>query len=312
MSRSSFEAQDADEANVLRRLSSLVLSVGLVAACIGDAALALQLTVLNSGRVRSSAGAVLSAGPARRAMVRRVAAEITRRAPAASVLSPKQLDQVASAAVRDPRFVTAFGDALVAVHKHTFNGARDPVVLTPEPVTAAVRDAMAASAPELGPALPPSSELTVDIDASSVPDLEVVGRGINAATAVGLSLFFASTVIGIAGAIRRRRAVARVARWAVGIGISNVVALWFVPRFMLAAFGPWPDVAAAFLRATAMPLVLASALMAAAGGATLSLVHRLDASAGRRARTAAMADLARRTSWRPPALERTPRRRPSP
>ena len=194
MSRSSFEAEDADEANVVRRLSSLVLSVGLVAACIGDAAIALQLTVLNSGRVRSSAGAVLSAGPARRAMVRRVAAEITRRAPAASVLSPKQLDQVASAAVRDPRFVAAFGDALVAVHKHTFNGARDPVVLTPEPVTAAVRDAMAASAPELGPALPPSSELTVDIDASSVPDLEAVGRGINAATGVGLA--FLLNVVG--------------------------------------------------------------------------------------------------------------------
>jgi hypothetical protein len=291
-------------------MSSLVLTVGLVAACAGSAALACHVTALDAGRARASAPSVLRTGPVRRAMSERIAAEVEREVPGIGDLPPDQLAQVTAASVRDPRFVHAFGDGLATLQRHVFRGDRGPVTVAPGPVTDAVRDAITATAPALGGAVPPTAELRVDINAGSVPNLQAVGQGVDAVAALGLSVGVPSIIVGIAGSMRRRRAVARVARFGIGIGISNVVWLWFVPRFVLASVGPWPDVAGAYIRAAAAPVVVGSVGLVAAGVAALSMVHRLDSAAARRSQARELADLARRTLWRPPPLARTPHREP--
>jgi hypothetical protein len=307
-SRSSSDPEHADEAVVLRRLSSLLFSVGLVLTCAGSAALACHVTALDPGRARASAASVLRSGPVRRAMSKRIAAQLEREAPGTTGAAPDQVAQVTAATMRDPRFVRAFGDGLAALQGRVFRGGRGSVAVAAAPVTEAVRDAIAATSPALAASLPPTAELHVDIDVQSVPDLQTVGRGIDAVAGLGFAVGVALIVLGIAGTTRRRHAVARVARFGIVIGIANVVWLWLLPRFVLAALGAWPDVAGAYVGAAAVPVVLISVGLIAAAAATLSVVHRLDLAAGRRAQARELADLARRTMWRPPPLERTPQR----
>jgi hypothetical protein len=290
---------------VLRRLSSLVLTVGLVAGSVASIAFACHVAVLDASTLKAAAPAILETGPVRRAISERIVAELERQAPGTAGLPPEQLGHLTSSVMRDRRFVGAFGDALVDVQRHVFRGARGPVVLAPPPVTAAVRDAMT-TAPGMT-ALPATAELGIVIDAGSVPDLEAVGHGIDATARAGAAAWIASIALGIAGAVRRRRAVARVARWAVGVGLSGVMLLGVVPRLVLTAFGAWPDVAAALLRVSTEALAIAGAGLGVAGAVTLAMVHHLDVAAADRARAHAMAELARRTSWRPPPVERTPR-----
>jgi hypothetical protein len=292
---------------VLRRLLSLVFSAGLVGTAAGSAALAAHVMLLDTARVRASAPTVLRSGPVWRAMSARVSTATVRHAAAGSV-SADELDRVTSTAMRDPRFVGAFADALVALQRDVFGGQRGPVVLPPGPVTAAVRDASADATPVLAATLSPTTELVVEIDARGVPDLHAVGEGIDATARVGLVVGIAFIALGACLSPRRRRALGRVSRFAVTVGVTNVFCLWLIPRFVLAAFGPWPAVAAAHIRTSAEPLAFGGLLLALAGATTLWLLQRNDVSNAHRKQTLELAALARRTSWHPPAPERTPQR----
>ncbi len=292
---------------MLRRLSPLVLTAGLVATCAGSAAFSLHVAVLDTGRVRAGAGEVLRSAPVERAMTERIVAALRAQVPGTDAVPPQQLTDVATRVQRDPRFVSAFGAGVVGVQRHVFDGGPGLVLLPEAPVTAALRDAVTARAPALAGALPPGVELNVDIDARSVPNLEAVGHGIDNAM-LALLVGTAALVVAIVTARPRRRAVARVARCMIGIGVFETILFGAVPRVVLWAFGPWAQVAGAYLRATMTPFVIASIVLTVGGAWALTLVHRLEVAAGRRAREQALADLARRTEWRPPAVERAPQR----
>ncbi len=294
---------------MLRRVSSVVLTAGLAAACAGSAALALDVALLAPGRARHGAASVLHTKRVQRALTARVAEALEQEAPGAGA-SPDQVRDVTAKALHDRRFVAAFADGIVQVQRHLFHGDRGAIVLPPAPVTAALRDASSKTAPTIAADLPPAAQLNVEIDAGWVPDLRDVARGIDAATLAGLGGGLALVMIGVAGARRPRRALGRVARWAVVIGVAYVVMLWVLP-LVISVFGAWPDVAGTYVRATGVPLVFGGVTLAVAGSTTLWLLHRAEVSARHRARRREMAELARRTSWRPPPLERTPQRQPS-
>ncbi|MBV8950713.1 MAG: hypothetical protein JOZ99_07550 [Actinobacteria bacterium] len=292
---------------MLRRMSSLVLTAGLAATCAGAAAFAIHVAVLDPGRARASGRAVLHAGPAKRAVAEHLDAALREQVPGAAGLTAAQLRDVTAAVERDPRFVAAFSDAVVAVQRHVFDRGPGLVVVQPTAVAAAVRDALAERASDIAPNLPPGAELNIELDVRSVPDLQAVGRGIDRAV-LGLLAGAAAIAVALAGARPRRRAVARTARCCVGIGLADVVVFGALPRFVLWAFGPWPEVAGAYLRATTTPIVIVGVALLVAGAVSMSLVHRLELAAGRLARRHALAELARRTEWRPPPVERTPQR----
>lgn len=295
---------------MLRRVSSLVLTAGLAAACVGAAALAVDVVVLDPGRARHGAASVLHTGRVQRALTTRVAAALEREAPGAGA-SPDEIRTVTAKALDDRRFVAAFSDAVIEVQRHLFHGDRGAVILAPASVTAALRDASGTTAPEIAASLPPTAQLAVEVDAGWLPNLRDVARGIDAARLAALGGGIALVIIGVAGAPRPRRALARVARWAIGIGVASVLVLWALP-LVFSVFGTWEAVGGTYVRATAVPLVLGGMTLVVAGTTTLWLVHRADIAARHRARLHEMAELSRRTAWRPPPVERTPQRNPRP
>jgi hypothetical protein len=150
----------------------------------------------------------------------------------------------------------------------------------------------------------------VSIDARGAPHLGSLASTIRLATRAALLLGVVLVAVGIACSPRPRHAVARTGRWALTLGIVQLVALGLVSRFVLAAFGAWPDVAAALLRGATGPFLVASAALAVAGGLAIRAAHRRDAAARMRERAAALDDLRRRTTWQPPPRADLPGRRP--
>jgi hypothetical protein len=297
--------RDADEADVVRRLAWLLLTIGLVALCIADAAIAVEQTVMTPDRLRAAAPGVLATGPVRREMTRRVANELQRQLPGAQGLAQDRLDALAGAALREPRFVDAFADALVDLDGHVFQGHRGPVVLDDAAVTAAVRDAAASTTPELAASFAPGTRLTVSLETANAPDLHTLAGVVKSTARTALVVGLVLVVVGIEFAPRRRRAVARVGRWAIVLGSLHLVLFGLVARYVLAAFGAWPDVAAALIRGASARALIVGTLLVAGGAVAVGAVHRIDTAARRRSRAAALQELSRRTSWSPPPRERS-------
>jgi hypothetical protein len=299
--------RDADEADVVRRLAWLLLTIGLVALCIADAAIAVEQTVMTPDRVRAAAPGVLATGPVRRELTRRVASEVQRQLPGAQGLDQDRLDALAGAALREQQFVDAFSDALVELDAHVFRGHRGAVVLDDAAVTAAARDAAGSTTPELAAAFAPGTRLTVSVETANAPDLHVLAGVVQSTARIGLVVGLVLVVVGIEFAPRRRRAVARVGRWAVVLGSVHIVLFGLVARYVLAAFGAWPDVAAALIRGASARALVVGSLLVVGGAVAVGTVHRIDTAARRRSRAAALQELSRRTSWSPPPRERSQR-----
>jgi len=294
-------------------VSSLLLAVGLAAAVVAAAAFSIESVVLDPGRVRAAGPAVLATAPVRRELVPRVASEIRDQAPGAGALTPGQLDDVARATLAEPTFIHAFSGALVAVRGHVFASEQRAVVLDPGDVATAITRASdgipALAGTGTGTALAPH----VTIDVGSAPDLHIVSSAIRTSGRIALVVAVLALAIAVPTAVRPRRALARVARWAVVVGVVQIVVLWLLPRFLLAAFGAWPDVAAALMRTAGAPVVLLAGAIVGVACAVLAAIGRIEAGARRRVRDAELDDLRRRTQWSPPPaapVPQAPRPRP--
>jgi hypothetical protein len=298
---------------VVRRVSSLLLAIGLIAAVVAAVAVSVETVVLDATRVRAAGGAVLATGPVRRELVPRVASEIRTEIPGANALTPAQLNDVATRTLSEPAFVRAFSDGLVDVRDRVFGGGHGRVLLDPHGVATAVAQASTGVPALDGPGATSGLAPHVVIDAGSAPHLPVVATATRTAGRVALAVAVLALLLAVPAADRPRRALARVARCAVVVGVVQIVVLWLVPRFVLAAFGAWPDVAAALMRTAGARIVLIAIAAVVVGSVVLAVLGRLDAASRSRFRDAALDDLRRRTQWSPPPPLPAPHtRRPRP
>ena len=247
-----------------------VLTIGLLLASVAFVMWAVQSTAFERGPLHREAAAVLSESPARNAMHARLTAAIAGAAP----VTPGNADALATGALDQPEFVTAFAGALDRVQDHVVDGATGAITLDPTPVGEAVR-AAAATDPQLAVAVARLQPLVVQIPEDEIPDLAQWVDVLEAA--LRALAFFAVLLItyGVLGDEHRVWAMGRIGRWAIVVGILTLTMFWLVPRVLLRPLGGWIAVGGAVAGAGDQLIPVSLALVAFGAVAVIG-AHRWE------------------------------------
>jgi hypothetical protein len=228
----------------MRKVSSrFLLSAGLILATVGYVAYGLEATVLDAHRVNHAAHDMLKTSPVRDPLSRRLAYAIATHMPPGVPLDQPMLEQASHQALKRPAFVDAFSGALIAVQQHVFSHGTGLIALNTTLVTDAARQALTeVDAPAAG-LLPPDTQLIVLVDTDKIPDLGIWAGPIRiTARAAGL-LGAVMLVLGFATDKHRARALGRIGRWMLMIGIVQLIFFVALPKLVLPQFGGWAEVA---------------------------------------------------------------------
>jgi hypothetical protein len=260
---------------VKNRLSpGAVLTLGLLLVSIAFLLWAAQVTALEPGPLHRSAGEVLSESPARNAMVTRLTRDLVTDVPTAAGVDPATLTAIATAAVDQPEFVTAFAGALDHLQTHVVDGTIEPITLDPALVSQAVRTAAtAANQPQLAAAVATSAPLVIDVPVDHVPDLahwaDLWKAAVRALAFIGLLL----VTYGMLKIEHRLWAVGRIGRWSIGVGLTTLAVFWLLPRALLRPLGGWIAVGGAVLASGDLVVPVSLALVGI-GTVTVIAAHR--------------------------------------
>lgn len=241
---------------ITRRVSpTFLLVVGLVCVSVGVGLLAFHRTVTDEQTIMREAEPLAKSEPVREEFGGRLAAELTLPNAAPDPAALNRINDTAAAAVRTPEFQEAFRLALPALYERLVKGASaGDIVLDPALVDAAVRKAGAE----------PPAGLTLTAKADDIPDLhgllDLIERFAGALAVLGL----VSVLVGVALSPHRGRAVMRIGRWMITVGVLAIIAFWAVPTLALLPLGGWVSVIGIVL-ATADWLAVPAAVIAAIG-----------------------------------------------
>lgn len=242
----------------------VLLAVGSVAAVVAYAAWTADRTAFDAEATEEVARALLDAQAVQESLVDEIEAQVAAAAP--ELTADPATAEALSAALRDPRFVDAFGAAVGAVHAQLLDGSAGggPVTLDAGEVTAAVSRALEPHDPELA-ARVAQRDVVVDLGDGDVPDLSAASSRTSTAMAVGTLL--ALLCFGTAVAIDPdpRWPIARIGRRLALLAIGPVVGFVLLPWLLGATSNDAAGVAAEVLRVYRAQVV-PSAVVLAVGG----------------------------------------------
>jgi hypothetical protein len=253
--------------------SSFLLVVGLVCTTIAASGWALQATITSRSRVLGEADQIAKSEPVREEFAWKIADVLAPHSAALS--SPQDLNHandVARRAVETPEFAQAFVYALPALYDRVVNGQPADIALDANLVNTAIVK---------GGGIPPAGYV-LRVAASDLPDFR---RGLDMVRRASMFLG-AFGILLIAGAViwseHRSRAVMRIGRWLITIGLLTILMFWLLPMVAFLPLGGWFGVLGIVL-ATGDWMAVPAALMTALGITILIMGRASEAEARRRA-----------------------------
>ena len=240
---------------VTRRFSpTFILVVGLSCAVAAGAMWSVQHTITDRTTILREADTLARSEPVREEFASQIADAIVPHNAQSNPTEINAANEIGRKAVETPQFETAFADAVPALYAQVVNGVPGAVVLDTGLVDQAVRATGAT----------PPAELTLQIAPGRLPDLrrplDLLGRASAALGAFAVLLIF----LGVGFSEHRGRAVMRIGRWMITVGILSIIAFWALPTLALLPLGGWISVIGIVL-ATADWLAVPAAVMAAIG-----------------------------------------------
>jgi hypothetical protein len=255
-----------------RRPSAVFLLVsGLVCATIAGSMWAVASTVRSRATVLAEATSIAKSEPVREHFAWRIADALVPHSAASNPIDLNRANDVARKAVESDAFQQAFVTALPGIYDRVAEGASADVVLDPALVSSAIVSA--------GGTPPPGFVLKVA--ASDLPDLRrTLDLMIRASAALGaLGILLIGFALGTTA--HRGRAVMRIGRWMITMGILTIVVFWLLPTVAFLPLGGWVSVIGIVL-ATGDWLVLPAAILTAVGITILVLGRAGEAETRRR------------------------------
>jgi hypothetical protein len=273
---------------ITRRPSPVFLLVaGLLCVAVAGGMWALASTVRNRATVLAEATSIAKSEPVRDEFGFQIADALVPHSAVSNPVDINHANDVARKAVESPAFQQAFIAALPAIYDRIVEGTGQDAVLDPGLVNGAVSSA--------GATLPPGFVLRVE--ASSLPDLrrplDLMLRAGAALAALGLVLI----AVAVASAAHRGRAVMRIGRWMITMGLITIALFWLLPTIAFLPLGGWVSVVGIVL-ATGDWLVLPAAILTAAG-ITIVVLGRAGEEETRRRNLAAIPHTPGRSPNRP-------------
>jgi hypothetical protein len=273
---------------ITRRPSpAFLLVAGLLCVATAAGMWAVASTVRNRGTVLAEATTIAKSEPVREEFAWQIADAIVPQSAATSPIDINHANEIARKAVETDAFQQAFVAALPAMYDRVVEGASADAVLDPGLVATAITAA--------GGTPPPG--LMLHAKASDLPDLrrplDLMLRASVAFGAFGLLL----VAFGVATTSHRGRAVMRVGRWMITLGLLTIATFWLLPTVALLPLGGWISVIGIVL-ATGDWLVLPAAILTVAGIAIV-VIGRAGEVETRRRNLAAIPHQAGRSPSRP-------------
>jgi len=271
-----------------RRPSPVFLLVaGLLCAALAGGLWAVASTIRNRATVLAEATSIAKREPVREQFGWQIADAIVPHSAASNPADINRANDIARKAVESDAFQQAFVAALPGIYDRVVEGANADVVLDPGLVTTAITSA--------GGTPPPG--FTLQVKATDLPDLrrplDLMLRASFALGVVGLVLIG----FGLGTAAHRGRAVMRIGRWMITMGLLTIAAFWLLPTVALLPLGGWVSVIGIVL-ATGDWLVLPTAILTVIG-ITIVVLGRAGEAETRRRNLASIPQQSRRTPSRP-------------
>lgn len=262
-----------------RRAARLLLVVGFLAAWIGYNAALVSHVVLDPHTTRAAARALLEAPAVQRSLADEVTREIDRQVPVAA--QDPRIAAATKTALRDPRVVNAFANTIEQMHESILSATpRTSFVVDGRPLSAAVRDALARSDPQLAAQVARAGPLNITIKTDKLPKLHNTKSAANALEILGIA---AALLFGTASLIlvHDRRAFGQVGRRTAYLAITPILVFVLLPRVLAHAPGDGPQIAAALLRVYGDRILPSAAVLIVVGvviavSALLTPRRRLD------------------------------------
>jgi hypothetical protein len=255
-----------------RRISpTFLLIIGLVFLTLGGALGALHATATNREKILTEADAIAKSEPVREEFAWKIADAITPHDASSSPLDINRSNDIARKAVESSAFQQAFTAALPALYGRLVDGAPNDIDLDPTLINQAIVGAGG---------LPPSG-FVLRVYAADVPDLrrplDLMARGSYALGGFGLVLIFAA----LAWMSHRGRAVMRIGRWLITVGVLTILLFWLLPTVAFLPLGGWVSIIGIVL-STGEWLAVPAALMTALGITILVMGRTGEAETRRR------------------------------
>ncbi len=207
----------------------ILLALGFISASLAYGAWMLQQTVLNPGATTAVARKVVATPMVQDNLAKQLETRVD--AELADAHASPQVQRAVDAAIRDPRVVNAFANAVGDVQRALLSGSRETVTINSRALTAAVHDALARTDPELAAQLAQQPPISATIDASKAPQLRSIHRGADIVAVLGT--IAALVLIGAALAKdHSRKAVARLGRRIAYLSIAPIAAFAVVPAIV--------------------------------------------------------------------------------
>jgi hypothetical protein len=257
---------------ITRRVSpTFVLVTALLCLAVAGGMWAVASTARNRSTVLAEARTIAESEPVREHFAWQIADALVPHSAASNPADITRSNDIARKAVESDAFQQAFVAALPAIYDRVVEGATADVVL----------DRGLASSAVLSAGGTPPPDLTLQVRASDLPDLrrplELMMRASVALAILGLLLL----VVAVATTSHRGRAVMRVGRWMITVGLLTIVTFWLLPTLALLPLGGWVGVIGIIL-ATGDWLALPAALLTAAGITIVVLGRAGEAETRRR------------------------------
>jgi hypothetical protein len=273
---------------ITRRPSpTFLLVAGLLCAAVGACTWAVANTARNRSTILAEATTIAKSEPVREAFAWQIADALVPHSAASTPADIARSNDIARRAVESDAFQQAFVAALPSMYDRVVAGTDADTVLDPALVDTAVTSA--GGTPPFG--------FTLKVAASDLPDLQrpldLMVRAGTAIAALGVVL------IGCALAIsdHRGRAVMRIGRWMITLGLVTITMFWLLPMAALLPLGGWISVVGIVL-ATGDWLALPAAILTVAG-ITIVVLGRAGEVETRRRNLAAIPNQIGRTPTRP-------------
>jgi hypothetical protein len=218
-----------------RILASLVLGLALLAAGISWAAFTTRSTVFDPARSERIAEVLVDSPVVQDAAAAALSRALQEALPAGTLASSAQVDELARAALADPRAIEAIKTAIVGAHRRMMgdgDNAGGGVVLDAGPIAQAGRDALIAARPDLATVLPQPPDLQMELPTERLPEMGRLREPLR--LAVGLGAVAAMLLLAVAFLLAsdRPKVLSRMGRWALGAGLWWAIVGYGVPRLL--------------------------------------------------------------------------------
>jgi hypothetical protein len=215
-----------------RAASSVLLTLGLVAASVAWWAFAARTTVLDSERSERIADTLVEQPVIQDAVAEGLGTALTQALPPGTPISSDEISAVAHRALADPRAMAAVRTAVLNSHQRLVGNYDGPVTLDVSPIAVAGRDALVAARPDLADAIPEAPPLSMDLPTKHLPKLGWLPERTRELAGLAGLLAITLLALGMLAASDRPGVLSRAGKWSLRAGVFWAIFGWVLPYAM--------------------------------------------------------------------------------